>query len=110
MEYLRWEFEKRSFNWEVKSQSKSEREKSAAMLFSKLLQGAGRVRASQRLTATLQKDRRRLLCPGRYSPTHFRVEANPVLGEQTELSVMKRDLRLKKPWKLSEAAGGPDTP
>lgn len=31
MEYLRWEFEKRSFNWEVKSQSKSERGKSAAM-------------------------------------------------------------------------------
>lgn len=37
MEYLRWEFEKRSFNWEVKSQSKSERGKSATigMLFSK---------------------------------------------------------------------------
>lgn len=31
MEYLRWEFEKRSFNWEVKSKSKSERGKSAAM-------------------------------------------------------------------------------
>lgn len=112
MEYLRWEFEKRSFNWEVKSQSKSERGKSATigMLFSKLLQRAGRVQASQRLTATLQKDRGRLLCPGRYSPTHFRVEANPVLGEQTELLVIKRDLGLKKPWKLSEAAGGQDTP